>query len=80
VPERLIGPVLKTGPACAQVPENTTTYEKSPKALGALLGALAAEIGPACPDLATLVSAWPRLPEALKAGIMAIVKVAGGTP
>jgi hypothetical protein len=41
-----------------------------------LLGALAAEIGPSCPDLAAVVDAWARLPEALKAGIVAMVKTA----
>ena len=56
----------KTG-ACAQPPER----------LGALLGAFAAEIGPKAPDLAAVVSAWPALPQALRAGIVAIVKAAG---
>jgi hypothetical protein len=41
-----------------------------------LLGAFAAEIGPDCPDLAAVLSAWPRLPEPLKAGIVAMVKAA----
>jgi hypothetical protein len=41
-----------------------------------LLGALAAEIGPSCPDLAAVVDAWPRLPEALRTGIVAMVKAA----
>jgi hypothetical protein len=45
-----------------------------------LLGAFAAEIGPAAPDLAAVVSAWPGLPEALRAGILAMVKAAGGQP
>jgi hypothetical protein len=30
------------------------------------------------PDLATVVDAWDRLPEAVKAGIVAMVKAAGG--
>jgi len=45
-----------------------------------LLGALAAEIGPSCPDLAAVISAGPGLPEALRAGIVAMVKAAGQTP
>jgi len=33
------------------------------------------------PDLAAVVAAWPELPEALKAGIVAMVKAAlGGRP
>jgi hypothetical protein len=32
---------------------------------------------PADPDLADVVQAWPNLPAALKAGIMAIVKASG---
>jgi hypothetical protein len=38
-----------------------------------LLGASGPEIGP---DLAAVVAAWPRLPEAMKAGILAMVKAA----
>jgi hypothetical protein len=29
------------------------------------------------PDLATLVAAWPRLPEPIRAGILALVRAAG---
>ena len=55
---------------------NTSTYNTPQKALGALLGAFAAEIGPKAPDLAAVISAWPGLPEALRAGILAMVKAA----
>jgi len=41
-----------------------------------LLGAFAAEIGPKAPDLAAVISAWPALPQALRAGIVAMVKAA----
>jgi len=30
------------------------------------------------PDLQALIDAWPSLPEAIKAGILAMVKAAGG--
>jgi len=42
--------------------------------LGVLLGALAAEIAPVAPDLADLLTAWPTLPEPIKAGIVAMVQ------
>jgi len=29
-------------------------------------------------DLAQIIAAWPGLPEAIKAGILALVKAAGG--
>jgi hypothetical protein len=31
------------------------------------------------PDLAVVVAAWPELPEAIKAGILAMVKAAAGS-
>jgi len=30
------------------------------------------------PDLVAIVAAWPELPEAIKAGILAMVKAAAG--
>ena len=59
---------------------NTSTSAQPPERLAALLGAFAAEIGPAAPDLAAVISAWPGLPKALRAGIVAMVKAAGDTP
>jgi len=53
------------------------TCEDSPERLGVLLGASGPEIAPqadpADADLAAVVSAWPALPDALKAGILAMV-------
>ena len=31
------------------------------------------------PDLARVVAAWDRLPEAIKAGVLALVQAAGGS-
>ena len=31
------------------------------------------------PNLVRLVAVWPRLPDAIKAGILAMVEVAGGS-
>jgi len=33
---------------------------------------------PTDPDLAALIDAWPRLPEPIKAGILALVRATGG--
>ena len=57
------------GSAC---PDSTSAT--TPERLSGLLGALAAEIAPSAPDLAGLLTAWAGLPDAIKAGIMAMVK------
>jgi hypothetical protein len=44
----------------------------------ALTPALVPAIAPTDPDLSSLIAAWPTLPPALKAGIVAMVKAAGG--
>ena len=54
----------------------TDTCADSQERLGVLFGALAAEIAPVSPDLADLLTAWPTLPEPVKAGIVAMVKAA----
>jgi len=43
---------------------------------GAESGALGAKKIPDDPDLAAVVEAWPKLPEAIKAGILAMVEAA----
>jgi len=67
---------------CRECGKNPTasTCAHSPERLGVLLGAFAAEITPTAPDLADLLTAWPALPDALKAGIVAMVKVACPAP
>jgi hypothetical protein len=40
---------------------------------GAECGALGAQNAPLDPDLAAVVDAWPKLPGAIKAGILAMV-------
>ena len=42
---------------------------------GAQCGALDAREAPFDPDLAAVVDAWPALPQAIKAGILAMVRV-----
>ena len=56
--------------------KTTTCGDTSPR-LGAPLGASAAELDPTAPDLAAVLSAWPTLPEPVKAGILAMVRVVG---
>jgi len=41
-------------------------------------GAVGAQTAFADPDLAAVVEAWPSLPEAIKAGILAMIRAAGG--
>ena len=43
---------------------------------GAESGALGAQNGPIGPDLAVVVEAWPGLPEAIKVGILAMIRAA----
>lgn len=46
---------------------------------GANSGALGARGGAIAPELRAIIDAWPTLPEAIKAGILALVRTAGGT-
>jgi len=57
-----------------QTPDPTSTYESPPDCLCQNLAQIAAEIAPAAPDLADLLTAWPDLPEAVRAGIVAMVR------
>ena len=54
--------------------------EKTPIAStgGAESGALQDETEAVDPDLAAIAEAWPMLPEAIRAGIMAMVRTAAG--
>ena len=45
---------------------------------GAESGALGAQNGPFDADLGELAEAWPNLPKALRAGILAMVRAARG--
>ena len=54
--------------------DETETYDMSPAAFGRALGAFAEKVAPVDPALAAVLSAWETLPEAVRAGIAAIVK------
>jgi hypothetical protein len=45
---------------------------------GADAGAVETKREQFSPDLQALIDAWPALPDAIKAGILAMVKAAGG--
>ena len=65
-------PVFKTGPQSAQAVANKGTYDSGNSDLASHLALLAEK----SPGLAAVVKAWPSLPEAVRAGILAMVKVA----
>lgn len=56
--------------------ENPTNSSSS----GAKSGALESEFRPIDPELAELAAAWPALPDPIRAGILAMVRAAVGTP
>lgn len=67
-------------------PENTGETDAPPES-GAKSGALSGDSDPnptpatpADPDLAAVVAAWPALPPAIRAGVMALVNAGKGTP
>ena len=45
---------------------------------GAECGAVGAQSALMVPDLQAIIKAWPELPDAVKAGILAMVHAAGG--
>jgi hypothetical protein len=54
----------------AQIPGETADSGES----GANSGAVGAQEAPLDPDLTLVVSSWPTLPEAIKAGILAMIR------
>ena len=65
--ERLNAPVSKTSDPEPQTPSNPITYDDVQKSLT-----------PGLPvDLVEVVRSWPELPDALKAGVMAIIRSTG---
>jgi hypothetical protein len=50
----------------------------NPAAVSAKSGAPAPSATKIDPALATLIDAWPKLPDAIRAGILAMIRAAGG--
>jgi hypothetical protein len=59
-------------------PNQGSGLEDSCYAGAAKSGAVFADSSPIDPDLAKIIDAWPNLPEAIRAGILAMVRAAGG--
>ena len=56
-------------------PENTEKTDVS-VAVGANAVALGPKVEQFAPDLQAIIDAWPKLPDAIKAGIVAMVRTA----
>jgi len=63
-----------TGP---EHPTKTPTITRVSETGGAESGALGADAPCEDPDLAAVVTAWSELPEAVRVGILAMVRAAG---
>lgn len=68
------GEYLRGVALIADSPGNTHV----PQPGGAESGALGAREAPSDPELAAVVDAWPTLAEPIRAGILAMVRAAGG--
>jgi hypothetical protein len=75
VPERLNGPVSKTGDANSQPPCNNNTCNNAPDGACRALCRNRAEIAP---DLAHVIDAWPTLPDPIKAAVAAMIDATAG--
>jgi hypothetical protein len=61
-----------------ELPQQSTGNSSINPQSGAESGALDAQNRPCDADLAEVVQSWPSLPEALRAGILAMVRAARG--
>jgi hypothetical protein len=61
-----------------ELPTHSTENSTNPAPGGAESGALAPQNPAIDPALAALIDAWPTLPDAIRAGILAMVWAAGG--
>jgi hypothetical protein len=59
-------------------PRKTSGKAGIPEGMGADVGAVEPKTQHFAPDLQAIIDAWPALPEAIKAGILGMVRAAGG--
>jgi len=69
---------LQLPPRGLEAPANSLGNTANPAPGGAKSGALIPKKPATDPALAALIDAWPTLPEAIRAGILAMVRAAGG--
>jgi hypothetical protein len=65
-------------PTGSEHPPESLDNSHVPESRGAESGALGGDSIPFSPDLVQVITAWPQLPEAMRAGIVAMVRAAGG--
>ncbi len=72
-----LGNPSRSSPETKALPsEKLAIHEVGQGAEKAVLASCLAHLNPVSPDLAFLMDRWPGLPEALRAGILAMVKAA----
>ncbi|NOT01404.1 MAG: hypothetical protein HOP29_12335 [Phycisphaerales bacterium] len=57
----------------------STACAPTAETLGVLLGVFLPKLAETDPELAAVVAAWPTLPDAIRAGIVAMVRASGRT-
>jgi hypothetical protein len=70
-----LGAMIKMGGTGLELPRETTGNSRSLSVSGAESGALAGREALVDPGLAVVIEAWLTLPAAIKAGILAMVRV-----
>lgn len=63
-------------PPGAELPQHSTAKSPDPRPGDADSGAVSTISAPTDPDLGRIVAAWPALPDAIRAGIVAMVNAA----
>ena len=81
--KRYVSPLerkIKIGDTGLEPGRKTPEKTRIPESSGAESGAVGGEIVPIDPDLQRIIEAWPRLTDAARADILAMVNAANRTP